>query len=110
MLACEDSIVLGRERDGNRNRDRTDRATQTSNCTQGPGDRSTWLDSDTEEKWELIEKQPGERESLRPFYVLYNASPAAPWGVQRCFKELGMLKEVELVTVGIPVTLFYLCL
>lgn len=86
------------------------RATQTTNCTQGPGDRSTWLDSDKEEKWELIEKQPGERQSLRPFYVPYNASPAAPWGVQRCFKALGMLKEVELVTVGIPVTLFYICL
>lgn len=50
-----------------------------------------------EEKWELVKKQPGERESLRPLYVPYSASPAAPWGVQRCFKALGILKEVELV-------------
>ena len=49
-------------------------------------------------------------ESLRPFAVPYCASPVAPWGGHRCFRALGMLKEVELVTLGIPVTLFYICL
>ena len=43
MLACEDSIVLGRERDGNRDRYRTDRTTEQHKPVSALRDLETGL-------------------------------------------------------------------
>lgn len=94
---CEDSIVLGRERDGNRDRDRTDRTTEQHKLLTALRDLEIGLHG-----WTQTQKKSGSSlrsrlesvgtESLRPFYVPYYASPCGTLGCTEMIQSIGYVK------------------